>query len=86
MVGFMLLCGIFMVRMGGRRGMGGMCGWWRGRGYHDQTDAAVAQRSSDHDALVRPSARGILEERFARGEISEEEFEGRKQVLARNPS
>lgn len=31
-----------------------------------------------------PSARGILEERFARGEITEEELERRKQVLARN--
>ena len=30
-----------------------------------------------------PDARQILEERFARGEISEEQFLGRKQVLAR---
>jgi putative membrane protein len=30
-----------------------------------------------------PDARELLEERFARGEISEGEFLGRKQVLAR---
>lgn len=30
----------------------------------------------------RPDARTILENRFARGEISEEEFEQRKRVLA----
>jgi uncharacterized membrane protein len=29
----------------------------------------------------RPDAQGILAERFARGEISEEEFEQRKRVL-----
>jgi uncharacterized membrane protein len=33
-----------------------------------------------------PIGRGILEERFARGEISEQEFEARKQVLARRAS
>lgn len=31
-----------------------------------------------------PSAREILAERFARGEISEDEFEGRKQTLTRH--
>ncbi len=36
------------------------------------------------DGYRAPSAREILEERLARGEISEEEFEGRKQVLARH--
>lgn len=32
-----------------------------------------------------PDARGILAERFARGEISEEEFEGRRRVLEGQP-
>jgi uncharacterized membrane protein len=32
-----------------------------------------------------PDARGILAERFARGEISEEEFEQRTRVLERQP-
>lgn len=36
------------------------------------------------DGHRAPSAREILEERFARGEISEDEFEGRKQVLTRH--
>jgi len=31
----------------------------------------------------RPDARAILEERFARGEISEDEFEQRRRVLER---
>ncbi len=31
----------------------------------------------------RPDAKAILEERFARGEISKEEFEERKRVLER---
>lgn len=33
-----------------------------------------------------PDAREILAERFARGEISEDEFEQRKRVLERAPS
>lgn len=33
-----------------------------------------------------PDAKEILAERFARGEISEEEFEQRKRVLERQPS
>lgn len=33
-----------------------------------------------------PDAREILGERFARGEISEDEFEQRKRVLERQPS
>lgn len=36
------------------------------------------------DGYRAPSAREILVERFARGEISEDEFEGRKQVLTRH--
>ena len=40
---------------------------------------------ADRDGNARPSqARAILEERFARGEISEEEFEKRRQVLDRS--
>ena len=34
----------------------------------------------------RPDAREILAERFARGEISEDEFEERRRVLERRPS
>ena len=33
----------------------------------------------------RPSAQDILRERFARGEITEEQFEQAKKVLDRNP-
>jgi putative membrane protein len=51
---------------------------------------AFAARSGRADAtgdgFRARSPREILEERFARGEISEEEFEGRKQVLARHAS
>lgn len=36
------------------------------------------------DGYRGPSAREILEERFARGEISEDELRDRKQVLARH--
>ncbi len=41
-------------------------------------------RRSDHAPSSKPPAhdpRGILEERFARGEIDEEEFERRMKVL-----
>jgi len=37
---------------------------------------------SRHDAGAEEDPRTILESRFARGEISEEEFEERKRVLA----
>lgn len=41
----------------------------------------------DHaDATNNRSARDILAERFARGEISEEEFEQRRRVLEHRPS
>jgi putative membrane protein len=43
---------------------------------------------SEHGASsteLRPDARAILEERFARGEISEEEFEQRRRVLNTPP-
>jgi len=38
-------------------------------------------RSSARDRSEQPDARAILEERFARGEISEEEFHDRMRVL-----
>jgi putative membrane protein len=40
-----------------------------------------ANRRRDGGNPDRPDARAILEERFARGEISEEEFEQRRRVL-----
>jgi putative membrane protein len=39
--------------------------------------------SQGEDRHLRPDAREILAERFARGEISEEEFEQRARVLQR---
>ena len=42
--------------------------------------------SQGEDRRSKPDAREILAERFARGEISEEEFEQRKRVLERQPS
>ncbi len=51
---FMLVCGVFMVRMTGRMsgtgGMGGMCGWWRGREDGDGRDEAE-HRSSDRQEV-----------------------------------
>lgn len=38
------------------------------------------------DRRRAPDAREILAERFARGEISEDEFEQRKRVLERTPT
>lgn len=40
----------------------------------------TSRRESNGD-LDRPDARTILEERFARGEIAEEEFEQRRRAL-----
>lgn len=39
------------------------------------------QRDNDRAPARRSDARWILEERFARGEISEDEFEQRRRVL-----
>lgn len=50
-------------------------GWGRGRGA-DHVAPRDPTRSSAHD---------ILRERFARGEITEEQFEQAKKVLDRNP-
>jgi hypothetical protein len=58
MVVFMLLCGAFMARMGGRRGVGGMCGWSRGREHADPTHGnGQAQRPSDREEQVPHQAR-----------------------------
>lgn len=35
--------------------------------------------------VSRPSARELLDERFARGELSEEEYEGRRAALEDRP-
>lgn len=43
-------------------------------------------RPPDDQREHRPEAREILEERFARGEISEDEFEQRRQALERTSS
>lgn len=45
-----------------------------------------AHPSRGEETRRGPDAREILAERFARGEISEEEFEQRKRVLERQPS
>jgi putative membrane protein len=39
-----------------------------------------------HDGQGTRSAHDVLAERFARGEISQEEFEERRRVLERRPS
>jgi uncharacterized membrane protein len=47
------------------------------------------EEHGDHDPRrsgISPSAPDILAERFARGEISEDEFEERRRVLERRPS
>jgi putative membrane protein len=43
-------------------------------------------RSSQREEKRRTDAREVLAERFARGEISEEEFEQRRRVLERSSS
>jgi putative membrane protein len=45
-----------------------------------------ARRSPGEDKRSGPDAREILAERFARGEISEDEFEHRRRVLEHRPS
>ena len=45
-----------------------------------------ASRSEGEEKRSRSDAREILAERFARGEISEEEFEQRRRVLEREAS
>lgn len=44
-----------------------------------------ARPSQGEEKRPVPDAREILAERFARGDISEEEFEQRKRVLDRQP-
>lgn len=43
-----------------------------------------SERRPDAGTVDRTDARAILEERFARGEISEVEFEDRRRVLEHN--
>ncbi len=45
-----------------------------------------ARRSEGEEKRRGDEARDILAERFARGEISEDEFEERRRVLERRPS
>ena len=45
-----------------------------------------ARPSQGGERRSGPDAREILAERFARGEISEEEFEQRRRVLQRSPA
>jgi putative membrane protein len=42
---------------------------------------SMNQRDNDRASAKRSDARSILEERFAKGEISEDEFEQRRRVL-----
>jgi putative membrane protein len=44
------------------------------------------QRDDDRVPAKKSDARSILEERFAKGEISEDEFEQRRRVLERTGS
>jgi putative membrane protein len=45
-----------------------------------------ARPSQGEEKRSRPDAREILAQRFAQGEISEDEFEQRRRVLERRPS
>src|SRR6266511_3567273 len=64
-----------------------MHGWgggiWMASGCWSSGRHHPPDRLRDPGRVERPDARELLEERFARGEISEEQFLGRKQVLAR---
>ena len=65
----MVACIVMMFRMMGHAGHGG-------------ADHGAADHRGDHDAASHPNdAVQILAARFARGEISQEEFEQRKRVL-----
>jgi uncharacterized membrane protein len=69
---FVVICLALMFWMMSGHGM-------MGHGDHGHGEASGdGKRSAD--------ARQILAERFARGEISEEEFEQRKRVLERQPN
>jgi uncharacterized membrane protein len=48
--------------------------------------ASAGRPSQGSEPHGRPDAYEILAERFARGEISEEEFNDRRRVLERPPS
>lgn len=71
---FVIICIGLMVWMMLGHGMMG-----HGGRRHGEGTSGEAKGSS-------PDAGQILAERFARGEISEEEFEQRKRVLEREPS
>ncbi len=69
-----IICMVLMFRMMMGHGMMGHSG-------HGHGGAASGDEKGSS-----PDARQILAERFARGEISEEEFEQRKRVLERQPN
>lgn len=50
------------------------------------TQPSQSERQRTQPDRRQPDAREILAERFARGEISEDEFEQRRRVLERTPS
>jgi uncharacterized membrane protein len=72
---FMIICIVMMFGMMGH-----------GHSMMGHGSAHEDWRGSDHQHLASSEASEILAERFARGEISEEEFEQRKQVLEGKPS
>lgn len=69
---FVVICMVLMFRMMGH----GMTGHG-GRGHEDSASGGTNGSRTD--------AEHILEDRFARGEITEEEFETRRRVLERHP-
>lgn len=62
------------------------CMYWMGRMMMSHGGSGHAGRDHvEHDQDQRKAGE-ILAERFARGEISEDEFEQRRRVLEHNPS
>jgi uncharacterized membrane protein len=72
---------VFCMYWMGRMMMGHDGSHHGGRDHGEHGDHDDPQRSGG-----RPGAPEILAERFARGEISEHEFEERRRVLERRPS
>jgi putative membrane protein len=69
---FVVICMVLMFRMMGHGMMG-----HGGRGHEGSASGGMKDNRTD--------AEHIVAERFARGEISEEEYEERRRVLERHP-